>query len=407
MSLAPRFLPSLRQFFKWQSLAFFFILFVFNSTQNSQATQVTLAGFSFGGDFATANERFPHTFKLFSQFNAEQKNKAGKSFSRLVLERANGVSNDAFTVAPLSQMANLKNDQTLMAVLVFTGETVVTEEFENYYKTFINLRADALIFDYKSKTVVRNYPLSVIVFDATNHPPSAAEISHFVQNLLLREDENGLVSQFVERLNKATLPNAGNLNLQIKNVEIAPEAFAFLPASLRNNPSSAKGLLADTFASIFSAQLGLPMLPASVNHTLGTMALRLENGDDFTLKIGEGDYLFDIKLNKFAKIKTGENHLGVSFVYGAYAHIHLYEPTQNTDFLKSDFKNGEVKTFPATQLTNDDFPSFEAALRGLFIKLTRQLEDNPKDDKWVKTAASATDISSQLNRTRDILKACK
>ena len=135
------------------------------------------------------------------------------------------------------------------------------------------------------------------------------------------------------------------------------------------------------------------------------MSLRLENGDDVVLKTGEGDYLFELKLNKFAKIKSGESNLGSSYVFGAYANVHFYEPSLNTDFINTDLKNGEVKVFPVGQLTGEDFPAYEAALRGLFIKFADAVQGN--DGKWITTAASAKDIQTQLEKTRAILKASK
>lgn len=305
----------------------------------------------------------------------------------------------------LDAMVNLKNDQALMSVLVLTGETVSTEGFGTYYKTFVNLRGDVLLFDYKSKNVVRSYPVSVVIFDATNAAPSREEITGFVKNLMLREDGNGLITQFTRRMATATLPSPGTRNVQIKHSEITPEALAFMPEVLRRDPKMVEGMLADAFASILAAKVGVSLLPTSIGHALGTMSLRLENGDDVVLKIGEGDYLFDIKLNKFAKIKSGENNLGTSYVFGAYASIYFYEPTQNTQFIRTDLKNGEVKVFPAGQLSGEDFPSYEAAIRGLYLKFADALQGG--DLKWINTAASAKDINQQIEITRNLIKASK
>ena len=45
-----------------------------------------------------------------------------------------------------------------------------------------------------------------------------------------------------------------------------------------------------------------------------------------------------------AKIKSGENNLGSSYVYGAYASLRFYEPLQHTDYVNTDLKNGETAT---------------------------------------------------------------
>ncbi|MBY0572331.1 MAG: hypothetical protein K2P84_01515 [Undibacterium sp.] len=367
------------------------------------ASNVTVAGFSFAGDFATAKDRFPHSYSVFQELN---KSSAGeKSLSFRILERSKLIKNPNLEFSALDTLVNLKNDQALMSVLVLTGETVSTENFGAYYKTFVNLRGDVLMFDYKSKNVVRSYPISVVIFDATNAPPSKEEITGFVKDLMVREDGNGLITQFTRRMTTATLPSPGNRNIQIKKSEITPEALALMPEGLRQDPKMVESMLADAFASILAAKVGVPMLPASIGHTLGTMSLRLENGDDVVLKIGEGDYLFDIKLNKFAKLKSGESNLGTSYVFGAYASIHFYEPTQNTQFVNTDLKNGEVKIFPAGQVSGEDFPAYEAAIRGLYLKFADAVQGG--DLKWINTAASAKDINQQIEITRNIIKASR
>lgn len=93
-----------------------------------------------------------------------------------------------------------------MAVLVLSGKTVSTEDFGSYFKTFVNLRADAVIFDYKSQTIVRSYPLSVILFDTTPQKPNTARITKIVDDLIRHEDSRGLGSQFALHLQSATLP---------------------------------------------------------------------------------------------------------------------------------------------------------------------------------------------------------
>lgn len=382
------------------NIVFLLGLFVINPF--AIAADITLAGFSFAGDFKTVKDRFPHSYTVFQELS---KSSGEKSLSFRILDRMKNIRNPAMEFSPLETLVSLKNDQVLMAVLVLTGETVSTESFGTYYKSFVNLRGDVLLFDYKSKNVVRSYPVSVVMFDATNAAPSREEITGFVKNLILREDGNGLITQFTRRMATATLPSPSTRNVQIKQSEIAPEALAFMPEALRKDPKMVEGMLADAFASILAAKVGVSLLPTSIGHTLGTMSLRLENGDDVVLKIGEGDYLFDIKLNKFAKIKSGENNLGTSYVFGAYASIYFYEPTQNTQFIRTDLKNGEVKVFPAGQLSGEDFPSYEAAIRGLYLKFADVLQGG--DLKWINTAASAKDINQQIEITRNLIKASK
>lgn len=370
---------------------------------SAHAQVITFAGFSFAGDYSTISERFPNAARVDLELKSQVD---GQSLSRLVIERAYAAEHPSLEYAPRDTLTNLKSaDQALMAVLLLNGETVSTEHIGDYYKTFVSLRADVLIFDYKSKSVVRSYPISVVVFDATAQPPTPAAIEAYVKNLMLREDGGGLLTQFTRRLSAASLPRPGTRTMQVRRAQIAPEAMTVMPVAIRDNPALAGQMISDAFGSILAAKLGVSLLPTGLGHALGTMSFRLDNGDALDLKVGEGDYLFDVKLNKFAKIKSGENNVGASYVYGVYGNIRFFEPALNMDFVNTDLKNGEVKVVPANQRDLDDFPAYEAAIRGLFLKFADALVQ--PESKWIVTAAAAKDITKQIDASRAIIKASK
>lgn len=375
------------------------------SVSSALASEVTVAGFAFAGDFASAPKRFPYTFKLFQKLQEIQS--PPSSISLIVNNRTKGIASSGYEFKPAENLVNLKqSDQALMTVLMLTGETVATDKFDSYYKTFVNLRGDALIFDYKSQLIVRSYPVSVVLFDATTEAPSEARLAAFVEDLVKREDGRGLITQYVRRLEGATPPKEGTKTVQVRYAEILPEALQLMPQALRTSPEAANTMLADSLGSILSAKVGISMLPNSIGHAVGgVMSMRLENGDDYKLKVGEGDYVFDVKLNKFAKIKTAESNVSVTHVFGAYASLKFSEPMLNTTFVETDLKNGETSVVPAGSATTDDFAAYQDAIRGLFLKLADAF-DNPSS-KWILTAASAKNIESQLVLARETLRKCK
>ena len=147
------------------------------------------------------------------------------------------------------------------------------------------------------------------------------------------------------------------------------------------------------------------MLPSSIGHAGGVMSMRLENGDDYKLKVGEGDYLFDIKLNKFAKIQTSKSNIGSAYVYGAYMTIRFYEPSLNTEYINTDLKNGEVAIVPAGQIDGDDFAGYQDAMRGLVLKFADAFKHPDAD--WLDKAASAKDIENQMKNAAEIIRKCQ
>jgi hypothetical protein len=371
-------------------------------TAPALAQEVSFAGFAFAGDHATVQQRFPHTYRIEKSLAGVP---SGQRLSQTVVARTYAESKPILQFAPPDKLASLKgSDQTMLSVLLLTGESVSTEQFGTYYKTFVSLRGEALVFDYKSKTIVRSYPISVAVFDAGEEAPDEQAIETLVRDLLLRADGGGLVSQYVKRMGAATLPSPATRTFQVRRATVGPEALSMLPAALRNDPGLAGQVMSDAFGAVLASKLGISLLPTGMGQALGVMSFRLDNGDAYDFKLGEGDYLFDLAINRFVKVKSGENAVGASFVYGVHGNIRFFEPALNTEYLRTDIKNGEVKLVPAGQLSLDDYPAYEAAMRGLFLKFAAALQPQP-DMKWITTAAADKTIGKQLDSTRNILKA--
>jgi hypothetical protein len=89
--------------------------------------------------------------------------------------------------------------------------------------------------------------------------------------------------------------------------------------------------------------------------------------------------------------------------------MHFFEPLLNTDFINTDLKNGEVALVPAGELYRDDFPAYQDAIRGMFTKLADAIMQPTAqpNSTWISKAASAKDISTQLQTAREKLGTCK
>jgi len=289
-----------------------------------------------------------------------------------------------------------------------TNETVSYERFGRAYKLFMNLRGQALFFDFKSMTVLRSYPITVAYLDVLAAPPSDEELDDRVNKLFLGDGQKaGLVQRFANQLAAATLPENVPRFLQVNKVTISPEARNELPEALKNTPNTAETWLADQLSEMIASRTGTPVLPFAKGYAIGnSMAMRFADGTVFNLKIPEADYAFSVDLTGFKRIKSGESVAGASYIYGTYVDLKLVEPVSGRAYLDSKFKNGEVKLVPVTQSEIDDFPAYADSVRGLFGKLTAVL--GGKDDPWIKSAATPTsDINAQISATKTVLQSCK
>ena len=236
-----------------------FLLFCLNANApdsfSAEPAEVTLAGLAFAGEFKDIKARYPYTYRIAEELKAkDSEKKAGEALENLsyqIVKRAAAISNPAINLASLSVDLR-QSDQALISVLLITGETVLTEQFDTFTKTFIRLRGDAMVFDYKNKQVVLSYPISVELFDAKDgiQSPSEAQITDHIKKMIFGSESTSLFSQYVRRLSDAVIPAPGTRTLQVNRVEIAPDALGMFPEELRSDARTLQDMLIDDFTPV-------------------------------------------------------------------------------------------------------------------------------------------------------------
>lgn len=368
-----------------------------------QPPEVAFAGFAYAGSASTMETRFPQS-RRYEQARQASGTSVGQGLYRQLEAAAPG----HLRIVP--QIEALQGrDQALAVALVIGAETVSVEQFGQLHKLTVLIRGQSMFFDFKSMNVVRAYPVSFAYVDVLDHAPSDDEVQARVR--LVYEgtgDKAGLLARFVQSVARAQLPTQVPRYLQVASVQLKPEALDMLPSYLRSEPGVAETWAADLISEAISTRAGVPIVPYAKGYAIGNvMSMRVSDGSVFELKLPQPDYAIKVELTGFRKVKFSEVPGGAtSFVYGAYAQVHIEEPLSAKAYLSTALKNGETRVIPARQQYVDDFPHFYDALNGLFVKLA-QVMDGKGDDKWLRTAASAKDIDYQIASTRELIKQCK
>jgi hypothetical protein len=366
------------------------------------AATVTLAGFAYSGDSKTISTRFPYTKRL-EITQATAGSPLNKQIAQMMAK--NKPANFEINQSTLAELKG--QDQAVVVALIITGETVSTERFGNIAKLLTQVRAQAMFFDFKSMTVLRAYPFSFSHLDVIDHFPTQAELNDRFQSVYYgAQGKAGIFARFAEAVNLATLPTSVPRFVQVSQVNIGDEAREVLSKQVKGAANEAETFVADVFAESLSSKTGIPMLPFAKGYAIGNaMSMRIADGDVYMLKLPEPDYTITLSVPRFRKIKSAEVAAGASYIYGAYSHVIIQEPTSGRLYLDADFKNGEVKLVPASQDTTDDFPAYYDAMKGLYVKLATNLAGTKTD--WLSSATAAPDISQQITSTKELLKSCK
>ena len=367
-----------------------------------QTRDVAFAGVAFSGDAAGLSERFPYSLQYDKQLKSVKSSLFKRTYEYVV---ANNPKNFNLSTAPINELKG--SDQVLVASLVISSETVSVERFGNIRKLFVLLRGQALFFDFKSMSVVRNYPVSFGYVDNFQHDPSPHEILERVR-LVYEGSGNkpGLYSRYASALAEATLPTQVPRYVQVTKATLAPEMLAVLPDYLKTSPGTAETWAADLVGEAISTRVGVPIVPYSKGYAVGNvMSVQVMDGDVFNLTLPAPDYEIEVDFKNVKKIKFSESAGGASFVYGTYADIKIHEPMSGTQYLNTSLKNGETKIIPASQTYVDDFPAYYDSVNGMFVKLSETIAG--KESSWIKKAASASDIESQITKTNNLMNLCK
>lgn len=362
------------------------------------AATVSMAGFAYSGDKQSIDSRFPYSRRVEASLGAAGVN-------GLIRQVVAAAPPKGFELAP--GLVELKgSDQVIAVALVMNTETVSTEQFGGYTKLFVQLRAQAMFFDFKTMTVLRAYPFSVAYVDLLDHRPTEDELTSRVRTLYFGEGKtSGIVSRFVDALGRASLPAQVPRFLQVSQVSLSDDVRKALPAELAGKPGVAETWLADMFAEAISSRAGVPILPYAKGYAIGNvMSMRVADGSVYELKLPEPDYAISVDLTRFGRFEHAKVAAGTSYIYASKANIKV-QVASGRVLLESEFKNGEVKTVPASQQTVDDFPAYSDSVRGLFTKLSNAWAG--ANDPWVKEAAASKDIDKQITATKEVLDLCK
>ena len=387
-----------------QRVGWLIVFLVTSQAAWAQTTmQVALAGFAYAGAADTITARFPY-----SQRYEEAQKAQGAPIGPALFQKLRSASPSYLQIVP--QIDELKGrDQALAVALVIGTETVSIEQFGKLYKLMVLIRGQTMFFDFKSMSVVRTYPISFAYVDTLDHAPSPTEIDERVRLVYQgANDKSGLLDRFVNNVSKAEIPTQVPRFLQITSVQLKPEVLDALPSSLKSTPGAAETWAADLVGEAISTRAEVPLVPYAKGYAIGNvMSMRISDGAVWELKLPKPDYEISVDFSNFRKIKYSEIQGGAtSYVYGAYAQIRIEDPFSRKVYLNTALKNGETRVIPASQTYVDDFPHFYDAINGLFVKLALVISGKG-DEKWIRSAAAAKDIDSQISSTKELIKLCR
>jgi hypothetical protein len=238
------------------------------------STTVAFAGFAYADHFGNVDIRFKYSKRYERSLLA-----TGTAINARIRQRLSS-RQYPFDLNVSDSFEN-RGDEVLVTALTLTGETVSQEQLGAVHKLFVQIRAEALIFDFVSKQIRRTYPPSFAYLEVLNHSPSDAAIDERVIKAYEgAQGKTGILTRYADAPATATLPHNGDLFLQVTKVSTASESAPAIRPEIAAVAGAPESWIADHFSEALNSQAGVALFPYSPGAAIGdTMQMRLANTD--------------------------------------------------------------------------------------------------------------------------------
>jgi hypothetical protein len=367
---------------------------------SAKPLKVEYAGIAFVGDAASAGS-YRYTRQLLEE------KEPGSGRPRLEVElarRVAAVRNPSFELSSGGN-ANLRKGESLALAFAVEWENVAKERAGDLRKTVVDVHAQLLVFDFSEMKILSAYPIGVQIVDVTDKEVTEERILTLVREVFYGGGKANILDRFTERLATVSLKLAYGHRLRVASVVIDEAAYATV-RSVGGDPAGLAHFVANAFGQYLSENMKVSVLPYSKGTAIGQkMTARFVNSEIYDLAIPEADYVVNLRVRGFKKVKLQETPAETAWGYGSYVGVTIEQPDLAKRYLDNEFKFALLKRVPASITQMDDWSAYQEATRSLFDQLTRQFAAPSRD--WAKKWADGADAVTRLADAGKVVGRCK
>lgn len=301
-----------------------------------------------------------------------------------------------------------ESEATALA-LAIDRESTSINQIAGQYKIRIEIDAQALFFNFKSKQILGGYPFALEYIDLVPSAPGSGYLSSLYHNLIFGgTGRASLVSQFIDTLQHAQVPSASARHLRLTAVVLAPKAQEYIhELAPEAGLSIIRDQIAQQFGEYLAADQHVSMLPYQSNQALGgAMPERFVEGDAYELSIPPADYGITIAVDGFKKLVKSQDSVSSIYLYGAFATLTVSEPLSGRVYFSQQMRQGAAKTVPVTEGATDDWAASYETLLVLFDHFAKSI--SAPNDAWVRSSMPGSrGAQRQLLAVQELIQSCR
>lgn len=364
---------------------------------SANSADLYYGGFSYLGKAELIERNFPYT---------QQLNKVNAGVSAFDVELRNRFQGDELAKygVVMGELASVTDDDALAMTLALESETISVEKIDTQYKLLIQLSAQIMLFDYKEMKVVATYPIDVQFNDSLDVEPTNEVIKDRVAQLYFGDSKVNILSIFIDRVKSIDSAKKYSNHIKVVNVGLSPKVVEVVGDSVSKDQLIQS--IGQNFTRYLSVNQSVSVLPYTKGHAIGNkLAGKYASGEVYMMEIPEPDYAIDITLTALKKKVYSKNSAGTAFVYAAQSKFKFYEPLTEDIFYEGRLFNGATKKVPASQVSINDWPSYNDTLLSLFDKLTKALDKPEK--KWFKKHSGNAGNFKEFKSIKKVIEQCR
>ena len=369
------------RYYSLKIITLLFIALTSISAIASAQDKLLFSGFAFSGNFENRKELYPYS----SQIELLKSENGQALLNKVFYDKIKNRPNEDARLT--TELGRIGQGNQITVAFALTYETVEYMELDGHLLLFLGINANVLAFDRATKQLIAAYPLRIRYHDTVNHRLNNEEIVALFKRLYLTNELG--INPFDEWLNRfAQIGFKGSYTkyLQVKNIDIEPEALTFISAN-KQSPKALKNLIANELESSIASTNNIPIIPWSPGEVVGrVMALRFCDGNTFMLNLPNPDFEVDFALRAFRGAE----------VEGSYSKQKVYRVLGTIKILQSDIKkyhlneniyNTQIVTLArAYDAKVEDWEQYKKTLNELLYETSKQFSS--VNSGWIKEHAS-------------------
>ncbi len=360
------------------------LLFVFAATAcfSTLGSEIKLvnAGIVFAGNTAGENniaKRFPHSFDIVKK----------NSLNRFLAEKLSKYQNSNFTVS-CEDLGSIKDNVASLAFVINFERSYVSKlSGFNKYKLEVFIAAEAMVFDFKNKSILASYPFMISYSEISDIKPNETRVRAITEKIygkdpFVVDSQNiNIFDYFLETISKIDPKRTYTSTIGISKVNILAETENNV-RKMGFDDESAKEFIANLFNSYIYKNFKIPVIPYSYegSEIYYVMADGYMEADKLTnqllLHAPKSTFKIDVSLRKLLS-KIASEHRGIRTYFFGSSYLVSVRDIENSVVFSQKIGKGNSAVYVAGEEHN--WP-FDAEYMKVLIMLTQSAGDRLKND---------------------------